>query len=99
MNPDATYRMNQKPFYTSSKEYPREPGACSWSDWFIEGDATYFQVNQFPGQGCVTIARQMAASGTLASLQGDGPSIRGSNALEGYRIGCAFFKTEAPVVE
>jgi hypothetical protein len=57
-------------------------------DWFIEGDAGYFELKEVPS--CVDKSKQMAADGSLPSLQGEGPGIRGSD-ISGYDVGCAFF--------
>ncbi|MEP7284176.1 MAG: hypothetical protein ABI947_00245 [Chloroflexota bacterium] len=64
-------------------------GGSQGVDWFLEGDATYFELKESPN--CVERSKQRAQAGEFPSLQGDGPSIRGNDALEGYDIGCAFF--------
>ncbi|HVO43597.1 MAG TPA: hypothetical protein VMT34_13280 [Aggregatilineales bacterium] len=60
------------------------------ADWFIEGDATYFEVVQ--DYGYLDRVRELAQSGQLPTIQGEGPAVRGANARLGYDIGYAFFK-------
>jgi len=70
--------------------YQSFTGASSQGvDWFIEGNADYF--GQDPERDCVEESKAMAQAGTLPTLQGEGPSIRGSDSLIGYHVGCAFF--------
>jgi hypothetical protein len=60
-------------------------------DWFIEGDATFFELHQqYDYEAAV---RQMAAAGQLpALLEGPGPAVNGQNARQGYDIGYTWWK-------
>ncbi len=69
--------------------YQSASGAPTPVDWFIEGNATYFEAYQ--PERYLDYARQRARAGTLPTLQDSGPSIRGSRGIEGYYIGAAFF--------
>jgi hypothetical protein len=70
--------------------YQSFTGASSQGvDWFIEGDADYFGMDV--ENDCVAESQYMARIGTLPTLQGEGPSIRGTESLTGYHVGCAFF--------
>jgi len=58
--------------------------------WFNEGDATFFEASQ--QYDYLARVRQMAAAGRLPNLLEDsGPSIRGTNARDGYDIGYTFW--------
>jgi hypothetical protein len=59
--------------------------------WFIEGDATFFELSQqYDYEQAV---RALAAVGELpVLLQGTGPGVSGQRAREGYDIGYTFFK-------
>jgi hypothetical protein len=60
-------------------------------DWFIEGDATFFELNQ--QYDYLAAVRQLAASGQLPPLfEGAGPAVSGQNAREGYDIGYSWWK-------
>ena len=59
--------------------------------WFNEGNATFFEANQ--QYDYLARVRQIAASGNLPNLLEDtGPSIRGTNARDGYDIGYTFWR-------
>jgi hypothetical protein len=58
--------------------------------WFIEGDATYFEI--FQDYDYLAHVQDLAASGNLPTLQGGGPSCRGADARDAYDIGYAFFR-------
>jgi hypothetical protein len=70
--------------------YQYANGGASNECWFIEGDATYFEVYQ--EYDYLARVQEMAASGDLPTLQNGGPSCRGGNARDAYDIGYAFFK-------
>jgi len=58
--------------------------------WFNEGNATFFEANQ--QYDYLTRVRDIAASGRLPNLlESSGPSIRGTNARDGYDIGYTFW--------
>jgi hypothetical protein len=60
-------------------------------DWFNEGNATFFELNQ--QNDYEQVVRNMAVNGELPPLLfGTGPSIRGNSARDGYNIGYTFFK-------
>jgi len=59
--------------------------------WFIEGNATFFELNQ--QYNYEASIRELAASGRLpALLTGTGPGVSGQNARRGYDIGYTFWK-------
>ena len=59
--------------------------------WFIEGNATLFELNQM--YDYEASVRQMAAAGKLpALLTGSGPGVSGNNARQGYDIGYTWWK-------
>ncbi len=62
------------------------PNEC----WFIEGDATFFEIQEL--YDSLARVQDMAANGELPTLQNGGPSCRGANALDAYDIGYSFFK-------
>lgn len=65
-------------------------GFLSAVSWFNEGNATFFEANQ--QYDYLARVRDIAASGRLPNLlQDSGPSIRGTNARDGYDIGYTFF--------
>lgn len=60
-------------------------------DWFMEGNATFFEIYQ--GYDYLARVRQKARNGELAALfASTGPSIRGQNGRDGYDIGYSFFR-------
>lgn len=63
--------------------------------WFIEGDATYFEVVQ--DYSYLGRVKQMAANGTLPTLQNGGPACQGNNARDAYDIGYAFWRYLAEI--
>ncbi len=65
-------------------------GAVVSDCWFIEGNATYFEIAQ--EYDYLARVQDMAAEGNLPSLEGGGPSCRGANARDAYDIGYAFFR-------
>jgi hypothetical protein len=86
----ASYTANAIVLHEVAHLYQSFTGASTQGvDWFIEGNADYF--GRDSQRNCIDESKAMAESGNLPSLQGEGPSIRGANALEGYFIGCAFF--------
>lgn len=69
--------------------YQYANGGATGDFWFFEGNATFFEVT---GQDrMLRRVRQMAADGTLPSLQAGGPSARGAFARDAYDIGFAFW--------
>lgn len=59
--------------------------------WLIEGNATFFEINQ--QYDYERVVRGLAASGRLpVLLQGTGPGVSGQNARRGYDVGYTFFK-------
>jgi len=65
-------------------------GFLSAGNWFIEGNATFFEANQ--QYDYLARVRGMAASGSLPNLlEGVGPPTSGINARQGYDIGYTFF--------
>ncbi len=59
--------------------------------WFIEGDATFFELHQMDDYEA--FVRGLAQQGLLpALLQGTGPGVSGERARWGYNIGYTFFK-------
>ncbi len=57
--------------------------------WLIEGDATFFELNQ--QYDYLASVRDLAASGKLpVLLQGTGPGVSGQNARRGYDVGYTF---------
>ncbi|MBN2305816.1 MAG: hypothetical protein JXQ72_15140 [Anaerolineae bacterium] len=59
--------------------------------WLIEGNATFFELNQ--QYNYESSVRHLAASGNLpVLLQGTGPGVSGRNARRGYDIGYTFWK-------
>lgn len=59
--------------------------------WFIEGNASYFELLASERERVIRRVRGLAANGTLPSLQGGGPSARGAFALDAYDVGRCFF--------
>lgn len=60
-------------------------------DWFVEGNATFFELNQ--QNDYEQVVRNMAVNGALPPLlRGSGPATSGTNARDGYNIGYTFFK-------
>lgn len=59
--------------------------------WFIEGNATFFELHQqYDYEASV---RELAATGRLPALLADtGPGVSGQNARRGYDIGYTFWK-------
>jgi hypothetical protein len=57
--------------------------------WFFEGNATFHELVGL--DFILNRVRNLAASGTLPSLQGGGPSARGAFARDAYDVGGAFF--------
>ncbi|MBN1200851.1 MAG: hypothetical protein JXJ20_03245 [Anaerolineae bacterium] len=59
--------------------------------WVIEGNATFFELDQ--QYDYEQVVRNLAAAGNLpALLQGTGPGVSGRNGRRGYDIGYTFFK-------
>ena len=59
--------------------------------WFTEGNATFFELDQF--YDYESSVRALAVSGQLpALLEGTGPGVSGQNARRGYDIGYTFWK-------
>jgi hypothetical protein len=69
--------------------YQYANGGTRGSLWFVEGNATFFEL--VGRDSSVAYARELARSGELPTLQGEGPSGRGAFARAAYDIGCAFF--------
>jgi hypothetical protein len=59
--------------------------------WFVEGNASYFELLDSGLQETFQRVRGKAINGTLPTLQGGGPSGRGAFALDSYDIGRLFF--------
>ncbi len=64
----------------------QEVTAAAGRDWFVEGDATYFELQQ--QYDYLAKVKGMAADGTLPTLQEPGPTM--DNRI-GYDVGYAFF--------
>jgi hypothetical protein len=61
--------------------------------WFTEGDATFYQLDEYTLNYAMNYVDFMISTDTLPTLlQGDGPSVGGGNALDGYYVGYTFFK-------
>jgi hypothetical protein len=69
--------------------YQYANGGTNGDRWFIEGDATYFEILSVSSY--LDHAKELAASGALPSLQGGGPSASGTYARDAYDIGYAFW--------
>jgi hypothetical protein len=69
-------------------------GRIGWMPgWFTEGDATFYQMDEGTLSYAMDYVSFMVLSDTLPTLlQGDGPSISGDDALDGYYVGYTFFK-------
>lgn len=59
--------------------------------WFIEGDATFYQLDSTPDLAVEYVAQKVRAGQLPPLLQGNGPTTVGQNALDGYYIGYQFF--------
>jgi hypothetical protein len=71
--------------------YQSEFTLMTAGSWFIEGNATFFELNQqYDYEASV---RELAAAGRLPALLADtGPGVSGQNARRGYDIGYTFWK-------
>ncbi|MBI5960229.1 MAG: hypothetical protein HY866_15930 [Chloroflexi bacterium] len=71
--------------------YQDEVAGLATVSWFIEGNATFFQLEE--PVYYENMVRELAASGNLPPLlQGTGPGVRGPYTHEGYAIGYTFWK-------
>jgi hypothetical protein len=60
-------------------------------DWFIEGNATFFELHQ--QYDYLASVQLLAAAGELPPLlEGPGPAVSGQNARDGYDIGYTWWK-------
>jgi hypothetical protein len=64
-------------------------GGTRGPSWFVEGNATFFEL--VGRDGMLQYARDRAQAGNLPTLQGDGPSATGAFARDAYNIGFSFF--------
>ncbi len=60
--------------------------------WSIEGDSSFYQEDDIDAVASDHVYRWVVADGLPTLLQGDGPTITGADALNGYYMGYEFFK-------
>lgn len=69
--------------------YQGASGAATNLTWFIEGDASYFELA--PDYDYLERTRQLAQKGNLPTLQGEGPAGQGDDARLAYDIGYSWW--------